>query len=180
MITDYFDSGAARYPERTFLQSDTVRLSYQEVVAASHAIAHGLTRETVSAAAYRQQQLVRSGELHRFHDVGRAAATRDQRGVAIEGAVPGAPRRVVTRAGAQEQIAAKACGKILHVRPFEEDLLALAGDSLDIVDGPDFGCGKQLSKRQCGGWYRSEGRAHELTALEGDAHVFLREGVPVT
>lgn len=45
MITDHFDAGAARYPEQTFLQSGTVRLSYQDVVAASHAIAHGLTEE---------------------------------------------------------------------------------------------------------------------------------------
>ncbi|MFC9660020.1 class I adenylate-forming enzyme family protein [Nocardia sp. NPDC127606] len=45
MITDYFDAGAARYPERAFLQSDTLRLSYQDVVVASHAIAHGLTQE---------------------------------------------------------------------------------------------------------------------------------------
>lgn len=45
MITDYFDAGAARYPERIFLQSDTATLTYQQVVDASHAIAHGLTLE---------------------------------------------------------------------------------------------------------------------------------------
>ncbi len=50
MITDYFDAGAARYPERTFLQSDTVRLSYRDVVVASHAIAHGLTREGLASS----------------------------------------------------------------------------------------------------------------------------------
>jgi acyl-CoA synthetase (AMP-forming)/AMP-acid ligase II len=44
MITDYFDAGAARFPERTFLQSDTVSMTYADVVDASHAIAHGLTR----------------------------------------------------------------------------------------------------------------------------------------
>ncbi|MCX5435762.1 MULTISPECIES: class I adenylate-forming enzyme family protein [unclassified Streptomyces] len=45
MITDYFDAGAARYPDRTFLQSATQQLSYDDVVVASHAIAHGLTQE---------------------------------------------------------------------------------------------------------------------------------------
>ncbi|MCZ4583449.1 class I adenylate-forming enzyme family protein [Rhodococcus opacus] len=50
MITDYFDAGAARYPDRTFLQSDTLRLSYRDVVDASHAIAHGLTREGLASS----------------------------------------------------------------------------------------------------------------------------------
>ena len=45
MITDYFDAGAAAHPDRTFLQSATQQLSYHDVVAASHAIAHGLTLE---------------------------------------------------------------------------------------------------------------------------------------
>ena len=80
-------------------------------------LAHRLAGEAVAAAAHRQQQLVRRRELHRLHDVGGAAAARDQRRMAIEGAVPDAPRGVVAGAVAQQQLAAQARREILDVAP---------------------------------------------------------------
>lgn len=44
MITDYFDIGAQRYPDRICVQSDATRMTYAEVNTASHAVGHALAK----------------------------------------------------------------------------------------------------------------------------------------
>ena len=55
--------------------------------------------------------------------------------MAIEGAVPDAPRGVVARAVAQQQFAAQPRREILDVRALEDDLLAVAGQRFDVRSG---------------------------------------------
>ena len=56
------------------------------------AVADRLAGEAVAAAAHGDEQVVGAGEVHRARDVGRAGAARDDRGTAVEHAVPDAPR----------------------------------------------------------------------------------------
>jgi hypothetical protein len=81
------------------------------------ALANRVTRQAVAATAYRDQKIVAGGELHRSHHICRVGAARDQRGVAVESAVPDAPRGFET------------------LTYLGEDRSALVGPEIGDVDG---------------------------------------------
>ncbi len=67
---------------------------------------------------------MRASEAHGFRHVGRVRAARDQRGVAIESAVPDAASLVIALVLREEQLAAEATAQILDVGCSEGELLA--------------------------------------------------------
>ena len=63
----------------------------------------GVAGDVVAAAAYRHEQPVGAGEVHRGDDVGGAVAAHDQRRAAVDHAVPDHARRVVVVVGWLQQ-----------------------------------------------------------------------------
>src|SRR4029079_3227556 len=91
------------------------------------AVAHRITRQAMSAAAYRDQQVLRSGAVDGTDHVRGARASRDERGMLVEGAVPDATRGIVpvTRAGQHRTALLRT--ESVDIRGLDHDGVAAAG-----------------------------------------------------
>jgi len=92
------------------------------------AVAHCVPGDAVTAAFYRNDQVVFTGKAHRGSNVGGAKALRDQCRSAVDHAVKKLARLVITVIAALQQPPAQTVGKALYRRLFEGGGRAFAGD----------------------------------------------------
>ena len=92
-----------------------------------------LSRQAVGASAHGDEQVVRTRKANGPHDVGGSSAAGDERRAFVKNGVEDLARVVVTGRIRQVQLTPQARAEVLHIGGAQHELLAVAGDSGDVV-----------------------------------------------
>ena len=91
------------------------------------ALAYSDARDIVAAASYRHQQVVGPGEVDRRDDIGGPSTAGDERGVAVDHAVPDCAGVVIARVARTEEWATQAGREALHSRRVQHEACPAGG-----------------------------------------------------